>query len=190
MYNANGPPRGSNVINDQSAYDIIYKDIIVDTSNISTGHPYSFVMDLGTKIDKIYKAELISATVHFSSSIASYNTIFVSLGNVLDVGTTYIVPNNNPNSSGPSNFFVQIPNSSTPLNYTNNIISLYLGPHMYESVSYYNPPVNNLKQLSVTVKDINGNILTAVSNVYFTLRVYYLQKRNNVTTFSTQIITE
>ena len=30
MYNSNGPPRGFNVTQDQSSYDLVFKDIIIN----------------------------------------------------------------------------------------------------------------------------------------------------------------
>ena len=71
MFNMNGPPRGFNVTNDQSSYDLVYKDIII-SSVLGTPNDdltkYSYI--LGTdNISKIYKAELVSATVQFNTAI-------------------------------------------------------------------------------------------------------------------------
>ena len=32
MYSVNGPPRGQNTTSDQSSYDLVFKDIIIDLS--------------------------------------------------------------------------------------------------------------------------------------------------------------
>jgi len=32
MFNVNGPPRGFNVLQDQSSYDLVFKDIIIDSA--------------------------------------------------------------------------------------------------------------------------------------------------------------
>ena len=72
MYNINGPPRGSNVTSEQSAYDIIFKDIIVKSKNRNFNtypNPNNYTVNLNESIDKIYKAELISVNVPASTDI-------------------------------------------------------------------------------------------------------------------------
>ena len=99
MFNMNGPPRGFNVTNDQSSYDLVYKDIII-SSVLGTPNEdltkYSYI--LGTdNINKIYKAELVSATVKFNTAI---NTNVINQTLILSIPqlnyNTYSIAGNVP----------------------------------------------------------------------------------------------
>ena len=62
----NGFPQGANTINDQSNYDLIFKDIIISSGNRNTvkyPNPNNYSIDLNINIDKIYKAELIEVYI-------------------------------------------------------------------------------------------------------------------------------
>ena len=68
MYSINGPPKGANVTSNQGAYDIVYKDIIVNKNNLN-GSTSNFIFQLGNYFEQIYKAEMISTTVKFDGRI-------------------------------------------------------------------------------------------------------------------------
>lgn len=188
MFNVNGPPRGSNVVSDQSSYDIIFKDIIVSSTLLTTtNNNATYTVPLNySEFDKIYKAEIIQANVKFNNSgiptNVKNNCIILSISELN--GNTSFIPSE---VSTINNFFCQIPDNASALGYTNGSISLFVGPHMYESIQFYNPPLKRLSKLSVNWYDITGTLLTNLESTYFTLRIYYLQKRNSTTAFSTRL---
>ena len=208
MYNSNGPPKGSNVTSDQASYDLVSKDIIVSSAlgTPNSGSPgsnnsvYSFV--LGTdNINQIYKAELVSAAVKFNTAIppnVQNQTLLVSIPQ-LNQNTFYVASNSMGTNSVQSQIFCQIPDNSTPVTpgglVSNGIISLYIGSRMFDTVQYYNPPVNKINRVDISFYDPQGNIVPVntsgpsgtIQTFYFTLRVYYFQKRNNISSFSTSV---
>ena len=231
MYNANGPPKGANVTADQSSYDLLYRDIILNSINgtlNTTSQATSFNLSLDN-INNIYKAEMITATIVFDTSGGipaniKYNSVIVSIpqlngkslviaGNTSGTILNQIqVPGSNPpvyaivtgaNNSQGSNqiqgdIFCQIPDSTsalTPVGTFNNVLSLYIGPHMYESVQFYNPPLSKITRLDVQLYDQFTNLLSFgtgpgnLKSFYFTLRIYYLQKRNTMSSISTPVFT-
>jgi hypothetical protein len=205
----NGPLRGSNTSADQNAYDIIFKDIIVN-SNLGTPNSAkdTFTYNLSTdNLNQIYKAELISATVKFNTSIQSNvqnQSLILSIqqlnGNTVRIAGNTIAGNSNQgNNTVQGNIFCQIPENCTPITpgglTPNNIISLLIGARVYESIQFYNPPINRLNQLDIQWYDNLGNIIPihsstsgTINTFYFTIRIYYFQKRNNTTAFSIPIL--
>lgn len=207
MYNSNGPPKGFNVTADQSSYDLVSKDIIV-CSDLGTYNPdktvYSF--NLGTdNINNIYKAELVSATIKFNNFI---NTEVVNKTLILSIPhmnqNTFRVAGNNGNGNSGNNstqsqIFCQVPDNNTPLTpaslTSNNIISLFISGKMFDTVQYYNPPINKINFIDVSWYTPNANVVPVdtsgssgtINTFYFTLRIYYFQKRNNTSSFSTSV---
>jgi len=62
----NGPPQGANTSFDQVKYDLIFKDIIINSNRRNVKlyqNPNSYTIQLNTNIDKIYKAELIDVYI-------------------------------------------------------------------------------------------------------------------------------
>ena len=189
MNTNNGPTKGSNVSYDQDSYDLIYNDIIVDSSfGILSNNIYSF--NVQTTLNKIYKAELISATVVFNSAIpASVKNKALVLSVRQLNGTTSSIACNQYISTN-SNLFCQIPDNCTPLAIANTTISLLVGARVYESIQFYNPPISNLNKLDIQWTDLAGNIISSSSIVsfYFTLRIYHYQKRFITTAFSAPVL--
>jgi hypothetical protein len=202
MYNSNGPPKGFNVTADQSSYDLVSKDIII-CSDLGRPNPdntvYSFELSTDN-LNQIYKAELVSAAVKFNSSI---NTNVVNKTLLLNIPklnqNTFYVAGNGSNRVQ-SQIFCQIPDNCTPLTpgtlTTNNIISLYIGARMFDTVQYYNPPINKINHIDVSWAAPNGTVIALhptdaglINSFYFTLRIYYFQKRNNTSLFSTSVLT-
>ena len=232
MFNVNGPPRGSNVLQDQSSYDLIFKDIIIN-STLGTTNLLGDVISYNTGLDsinQIYKAELISATVKFNTAIPSgvqnktlilsipqlNNKTVVVAGNISGSGSQtnqvfnpstgqYNPVTSTVNIQGQGNnvvqgdIFCQIPDNNTPLTSasqtSNNTISLLIGPHMYDSIQFYNPPLNKINTLNVSWFDtasnsiVVGNSSGMITSFYFTLRIHYFQKRCGTTSFSTSVFT-
>jgi hypothetical protein len=203
MYNSNGPPKGFNVTSDQSSYDLVTKDIII-CSNLGTLNPdYSTVrFNLGLdNINQIYKAELVSATVVFDGSINPFvvnKTLLLSIPQ-LNQNTFRVAGNATRNNVTQSSIFCQIPDNSTPItpgNLTSNgIISLYIGARMFDTVQYYNPPINKINTIDISWFSPGANIIQVgtgtpgdIASFYLTLRIYYFQKRNNTSLFSTSVL--
>jgi len=197
----NGPPRGSNVTNDQSSYDIIYKDVIFN-SNLATvnGNSYSFNLQTDN-INKIYSAELIAATIAFTAIPANVMNQCLILnipklnGNIVRIATNVSSSNGSQGTlATQGNIFCQIPDNNTPLlvgiNPSTNIISMFIENHKYEAIQYYNPPISNLNSIELSLTDVLGNIIptTSIISFYFTIRLNYFQKRNNSTAFSTPVV--
>jgi hypothetical protein len=202
-FNMNGPPRGANVTNDQSSYDIIYKDMIFN-SNLATlfNNVYSFTLQTDN-INKIYSAELTSAIVVFDGSGIPVNVknqcLILNIpqlnGNVTRIASNVQNGNNSQGTLGvQGNIFCQLPDNNTPLlignNPSTNTISMFIQYHKYESKQYYNPPISNLNRIDISLADPLGNILASnkITSFYFTIRLHYFQKRNSTTAFSTPVI--
>ena len=202
MYNSNGPPKGFNVTSDQSSYDMVIRDIIVCSTLGLPNYDYSnFSFDLKTdNINQIYKAELVSATVKFNDSSGINGnvinkTLILSIPQ-LNQNTFYVA---GKNAQTQSQIFCQIPDNCTPLRLgsltTNNTLSLFIGARMFDTVQYYNPPINKINSIDIQWFAPNGTVIKAddtpgnISTYYFTLRIYYFQKRNNVSQFSTGVVT-
>ena len=201
MFNVNGPPRGANSSVDQSSYDLIYRDIILN-SNASTllNNVYSFNLQTDN-VNKIYKAELIAATIAFGSIPTSIKNQCVILnipqinGNTTRIASNVITSNPSQGSiTTQGSIFCQVPDNNTPLiigtNASNNVITLLIGPHMYESIQYYNPPISNINKLDVSLYDSLGVMVPSsnITSFYFTIRMFYFQKRNNATAFSVPVV--
>ena len=66
LNSSNGPPQGANTSFDQSKYDLIFKDIIINSNRRNINiypNPNSYSIKLNISMDKIYKAELIDVYV-------------------------------------------------------------------------------------------------------------------------------
>jgi hypothetical protein len=208
MFNMNGPPRGSNVTNDQSSYDLVYRDIIINSS-LGTNNNSTFSYNLSTdSINQVYKVELVSASIKFNTAIPTNIQNRCIILNIPQLnGNTCRVAGNvsSSNSSQGSNvvqgaIFCQIPDNNTPLTSgsvtSNNIISLLIGSHTYDSIQFYNPPISRINTIDVSWFDTLSNQILidpstsgAINTFYFTLRVHYFQKRYNTTSFSTSVFT-
>jgi hypothetical protein len=202
MFNVNGPPRGANVTNDQSSYDLIFRDIIIN-STLGTLNGNSTSYNLGTdSINQIYKAQIISASIKFNTAIPANiqnQSIILSIPQLNN--KTSVIAGNNVNGKGTNitqgNIFTQIPDNVTPLNLTNITISLLVAPPFYESIQFYNPPINKLNTIDVQWFDHQSNQIAIdssgsgmINTFYFTLRIYYFQKRYSGTSFSTSVFTD
>jgi len=198
-FNMNGPPRGQNVTNNQSSYDLIYKDIILN-SNLATvnNNVYSFTLQTDN-INKIYAAELITATVVFDSGGIPANVknqcLILNIpqlnGNVTRIASNVLSGNHSQgNLSVQGSIFCQLPDNNTPLNVSNNTMSLFIEYHKYESIQYYNPPISNINRLDISLTDPLSNVIQSskILSFYFTIRLSYFQKRNNSTAFSTPVV--
>lgn len=183
--------RGQNTTSDQNSYDLIFKDIIINYTADIEALKRSFTVDLSFEINKMYKAELISGIVHFSGIHLPINVknsaLFV---NIPQINGNTIVCNT------ASKMFCQISDNATPLGNHSNTLSTFVNNSNYSCFQFYNPTINNIFKLDVSVSDIYGNNLlvenetecgtTHIESLYLVIRVYYFIKRNPATSFSTQ----
>ena len=200
MENSNGPPRGANVLSDQSSYDLVYKDIIINSAmGVPNSKRTNYRYNLNINVNNIYKAELISATIKFNTSITPEvvnQTLLLSIPQLN--GNIYSIPGNS--NTVQSDIFVQLPDNCTPLTLAsqqpNNIISMLIGARIYDCVQFYNPPISKLNKIDVRWYTPQGNIISVdtsgssgtINQFYFTLRIYYFQKRYQVSSVSTSVM--
>jgi hypothetical protein len=93
---ANGPPQGANTTLNQNKYDLIFKDIIVDSKKrnyVKYPNPNQYQIDIGLEINKIYKAELIDVNVPAATDDtvnipADQNRLYFSYSNTTNSVTT------------------------------------------------------------------------------------------------------
>ncbi len=209
MYNSNGPPKGFNVTSDQSSYDLVSKDIVICSSlGTPTQDKLVYSFNIGAdNVSQIYKAELVSATIPFNQAIntnVKNQTLLLSIPQMNQ--NTFRVASNTQGVGGSGtnitqgSIFCQVPDNYTPLAITglnSNTITLFIGARMFDTVQYYNPPLNKLNNISVSWFTPNGQPIPVdssgssgtINQFYFTLRIYYFQKRNNTSSFSTSVFT-
>ena len=203
MFNMNGPPGGANITADQSSYDLVYRDVIVNdvsgTLNTATS-TWSYNLQLDN-INNVYKVQLVTAAIVFSGSIPTNvinRSVIMSIpqlnGNLAPRVAGNISGSNSQVGSNSviSQLFAQIPDNCTPQSHANNTLSFYSTPSWYQTIQFYNPPVNKLNRIDVQWYDYTGAQIaySAFSKFYFTLRVFFLQKRNNTSAISIPIVTD
>jgi hypothetical protein len=199
MYSINGPPKGANVTSNQGAYDIVYKDIIVNKNGLN-GSKSNFIFQLGNYFEQIYKAEMISGTIKFDGGIPVnvINSTFILSIKDLNGGIINIAQDPGTTNSG-IGIFCQIPDNFTPLANASdliprNTISSFINNSPFTAMQFYNPPIGNINKFDISFYDLYGtNLLISASNFiisfYLTIRIYYFQKRNATTAFSTALQT-
>jgi len=176
MFSANGPPKGQNVTSNQSSYDIVFKDTIINYPplGVSPGTQTKYTVSLPNEFDKIYRVELVCATVHFNvipTAVTSIpenvrnSTIIVSIPQLNNRTLFLASPVTGP-SSYTSEIFCQIPDNYTPLGggngtstYPADSISTFIGGPPFSAEQFYNPPLSNINQLDIYLLDIYGNNL-------------------------------
>lgn len=175
-YSSNSYTRGQNNISDQNSYDLIYRDVVVNYNNIDTHYiDVEYPINLNFNYERIYKAELVAANVHFynDSSLNLYSipdsvknsTFLLSIrelnGVSLELGIT---PDKYHSQYRNGEIFCQIPDNYTPLGggkdvNPSNCISTYINNSPYNAIQYYNPPLSNVNRLTITFFDLFGNNL-------------------------------
>jgi len=112
--------------------------------------------------------------------------IYLSLGK-MNSNTIQFVSNENINMpSNISSIFCEIPNNTVVS--SSSVKTLLNQPGVWSSENFYNPPISDLRKLDITWYDENGNLIN-INEHCFTLRIYYLQKRNQTTAFSVPMFT-
>jgi hypothetical protein len=127
----------------------------------------------------------------FNNSIASdlvltNCNIYLSLGK-LNSNTIQFVSNENANiPSNISSIFCEIPNNITVS--SASVKTLLNQPSRWSSENFYNPPIPDLRKLEILWYDEIGNPIN-INEHCFTIRIFYLQKRNQTTAFSVPFFT-
>jgi len=112
--------------------------------------------------------------------------IYLSLGK-MNSNTIQFVSNENRNiPSNISSIFCEIPNNITVS--SASVKTLLNQPCVWSSENFYNPPIPEITKLEITWYDEIGTLIN-INEHCFTIRVYYLQKRNQTTAFSTPVFT-
>lgn len=112
--------------------------------------------------------------------------IYLSLGK-MNSNTVQFVSNENANMrSNISSIFCEIPNNTVVS--SSSVKTLLNQPCIWSSENFYNPPIPDLRKLEITWYNENGNLIN-INEHCFTLRIYYLQKRNQTTAFSIPMFT-
>ena len=128
-------------------------------------------------------AEKIFGNTIASDVVLVECSIYLSLGQLN--GDTLILP---PDESGENKnippIFCQVPNNTiVGSQFTKTLLSQ---PSVWSGVQFYNPPVSTVNKLDVRWYDEKGVLIDILDNC-FTLRIYYFQKRNGTTAFSTSV---
>jgi len=196
---------GSNIINDQYAYDSVYVDIIINSKNRNnsptptgnlTRYPnkWEYSINLTKKLERIFKVELINATIPFNSIPLNVYTQYVILSINPFNGNTVYAPADGTDASGNanqslSNFFCQVPDNSFVYGGTPGVITMS-GSTPGTSTQFFNPPITKVNKLDISLYGADGSLLNngVLLDHNFTIRVHYFQRRNGSTFFSTAVV--
>ena len=107
------------------------------------------------------------------------------VNNKFSNGDTIILP---PDDSGENKnippIFCEIPNNTlVGSQFTKTLLAQ---PCVWSSMQFYNPPISTLNKLDIRWYNEHGALINILDNC-FTIRIYYFQKRNTATAFSTPI---
>jgi hypothetical protein len=138
-----------------------------------------------------YNSVNTTTDIQFDNTISSGlvltdANIYLSLAK-LNSNTIQFVSNENTNiPSNISSIFCEIPNNTTVSSHT--VKTLLNQPCVWSSENFYNPPLSDVRKLEITWYNENGSLIN-INEHAFTLRIYYLQKRNQSTAFSVPLFT-
>ena len=170
MFSINGPPKGYNTTSNQSSYDLVFKDVVINYTNpVALGGIDKYTVNLNLDIDKIYKAELVTGLASFvSDPYDPGNNLYVTIPDtvrkksvIVDIPqlnnrTVNIPLNNNAKKTIGTNIFCQIPDNYTPLGGQSlidgkillaNSITTFIGGPPFTAEQVYNPPISNINKL-------------------------------------------
>jgi hypothetical protein len=174
MFNVNGPPRGSNVTSEQSAYDIIYKDIIVKSENRNMNiypNPNMYSIRLAEVVNKVYKAEIITVNIPAATDITvnitsltnrlyfSYNGVY---GYITIQAGTYLSPGSVA-SELQRQFNKNVTLSQIIVSYNSNLNRYIFVAPTGSSLTLY--PINGTVNPGYTVQNSIGESLKLYNNV-------------------------
>jgi hypothetical protein len=132
-----------------------------------------------------------TADTQFSNCIVSdvvltHDKLYLSLGK-LNGDTCNILSYQTPGSTkgNVQTVFCQVPNNTVVSSAA--VKTMLNQPGSYSSIQFYNPLLNQLNQLDVKWYTEEGKLVRILDHC-FTLRVFYFQKRIDITDFSYQIL--
>ena len=153
---------------------------VLVVANASATEYYGNYDGVPTTIDSQFSNTIVSNLVLTNCNI------YLSLGR-LNSNTIQFITNDNPlMSANVPSIFCEIPNNTTVS--SNSVKTLLNQPCVWSSENFYNPPVPEVQKFDVTWYDENGQLIN-INEHCFTIRMYYLQKRNQTTSFSVPMFT-
>ena len=158
-----------NIINNISGNLIIFPNNVYGSYN-----------GINTIVDSQFDNTIVSNLVLTDSNI------YLSLAK-LNSNTIQFVSNENVNiASNIPSIFCEIPNNT--ITSSNAVKTLLNQPCVWSSENFYNPPLSEIRKLEITWYNENGNLIN-INEHTFTLRIHYLQKRNQTSAFSVPLFT-
>jgi hypothetical protein len=121
-----------------------------------------------------------------SDVVLTHDKLYLSLGK-LNGNTCNVLSYQTPSCTkgNVQNIFCQVPNNTIVS--SSAVKTMLNQPGSYSAIQFYNPLVNRLNRLDVAWYNEEGKLVRILDHC-FTLRIYYLQKRIDITDFSHQII--
>jgi hypothetical protein len=151
--------------------------VVTDASN---SEYYGNYNGTETKSDTQFNNSIVSDLVLTNCNI------YLSLGK-LNSNTIQFITNENPNiNPNIPSIFCEIPNNITVS--SGSVKTILNQPSVWSSENFYNPPLSDLRKIEIKWYDEIANLIN-INEHCFTLRIYYLQKRNQGTTFSVPMFT-
>jgi hypothetical protein len=121
-----------------------------------------------------------------SNLILTNCNIYLSLG-PLNSNTVKFATNDNPLlKSNISSIFCEVPNNTFVS--SSSVKTLLNEPSIWSAVNFYNPVLPVVNKLEVAWYNEYNELISNLSNHCFTIRIYYFQKRNATTAFSTSVV--
>jgi hypothetical protein len=164
--------RAINIINNESG--------VLTVVDASGSDYYGSFDGTPTKIDSQFSNTIASNLVLTNCNI------YLSLGKLNSNTIQFVSNQNNSNKANISSLFCEIPNNTTVS--SNSVKTLLNQPNVWSSENFYNPPVPEIQKFDVSWYDENGQLIN-INEHCFTIRMYYLQKRNQTTSFSVPMFT-
>ena len=143
---------------------------------VALANPGDFGSIAPLNLDTVFGNCILSNVVLIECSI------YLSLG-ILN-GDTLQILSDNPAIPNIPPVFCQIPNNT--LMSSIDVKTIQNQPCVWSGIQFYNPPLSKLLKLDINWYSEEGELINILDNC-FTIRIYYFQKRNNTTAFSTGI---
>jgi hypothetical protein len=153
--------------------------------NIATGYGY-YTDSSGNLVQVPSTADTQFSNCIVSDVVLTHDKLYLSLGK-LNGNTCNILAYQTPGSTkgNVQDIFCQVPNNTVVSSAA--VKTMLNQPGSYSSIQFYNPLLNQLNQLDVKWYTEEGKLVRILDHC-FTLRVFYFQKRIDVTDFSYQIL--
>ena len=152
--------------------------------NVATGYG-EYTDSLGNVVQVPSTADTQFSNCIVSDVVLTHDKLYLSLGK-LNGNTCNILAYETPGSTkgNVQDIFCQVPNNTVVSSAA--VKTMLNQPGSYSSIQFYNPLLNQLNQLDVKWFTEEGKLVRILDHC-FTLRVFYFQKRIDITDFSYQI---